>query len=97
MLSKKMAFSLSIITIFALAFVAPSAMAAFDVAITADDVVEGDAIEIEYSDTAQVIKISFGEVIKPGDFVAADVSVLTIDKNGAPTPCLLYTSDAADE
>ena len=44
MLSKKMTFSLmSLITLLAFAFVAPSAMAAaFDVAsITADDVMEG--------------------------------------------------------
>ena len=91
MLSKKMAFSLSIITIFALAFVAPSALAAFDVTITADDVVEGDAIEVEYSSTAQIIKISFGEVIKPGDFTYADISVLTIDGNGLPT-AIAYTA-----
>ena len=93
MLSKKMAFSLSIITIFALAFVAPSAMAAFDVTITADDVVEGDAIEIEYS-TRQVIKISFGEVIKPGDFTYADISVLTIAGNGLPSVVSFTAADA---
>ena len=95
MLSKKMAFSLmSLITIFALAFVVPSALAAFDVTITADDVVEGDAIEIEYSSTPQVIKISFGEVIKPGDFTYADISVLTIDGNGLPTAVAYTAADA---
>ena len=85
MMSKKWAFSLtSLITIIALAFVVSPAMAAFDVTISADDVVQGDALEIEYSSTEQVIKVSFGEVIKPGDFEAADVTVTTINKNGLP-------------
>ena len=86
MLSNKMTVSLmSLITIFALAFVAPSAMAAFDVGISADDVVEGDAIEIEYGTDPILIKFAFGEVIKPGDFAAADLTIVTIDENGAPT------------
>ena len=93
MLLKKTAFSLmSLITIFALAFVAPSAMAAFDVTVTSDDVMEGGGIEIEYSGTAQVIEISFGEVIKPGSFTFADVTVVTIDKNGLPATVTVGTA-----
>ena len=60
MLSKKMTFSLmSLITLLAFAFVAPSAMAAaFDVGIGVDDVVVGDALDIEY-DESIVIKVAF--------------------------------------
>ena len=87
MMSNKWAFSLtSLITIFALAFVVTPAMAAFDVTITAEDVMEGGGIEIEYSSEAQVIDISFGEVIKPVPAgVGSLFDVVTIDGNGLPS------------
>ena len=84
MLSRKMTFSLmSLITLLAFAFVAPSAMAAaFDVAsITADDVMVGGGIEIEYG-AEVVIKVAFAEVITSGSFLPAGIIVTPISKSG---------------
>ena len=91
MLSKKMAFSLmSLITLLAFAFVVPSAMAAaFDVAsITADDVMEGGGIEIEYGANI-VIKVAFAEVITSGSFDATKIIVTPISKSGGTDEALI--------
>ena len=84
MLSKKMTFSLmSLITLLAFAFVAPSAMAdAFDVAsITVDDVEVSDTLEIEYGQPI-VIKVDLGAVITNGSFLPAGIIVTPISKSG---------------
>ena len=97
MLSKKMAFSLtSLITILALAFVAPSAIAAFDVTISAVDVMEGGDIEIEYSSTAQVINVSFGEVITNGEFAADDIVITPILRDGGTATAIAGVITAGD-
>ena len=89
MLSKKMTISLmSLITIFAFAFAVPTVMAAFDVTITADDVMEGGGIEIEYSSEAQIIKVSFAEVIENATFGAVDIVITPILRDGGTAAAL---------
>ena len=96
MLSKKMTFSLmSLITLLAFAFVAPSAMAdAFDVAsITVDDVEVSDTLEIEYGQPI-VIKVDLGAVITNGSFVAlTDIIVTPISKSGGTGTALIGVGD----
>ena len=85
MLSNKMTVSLmSLITILAFAFVASTAMAGdpFDTGISAVDVMEGGDIEIEYSTTAQVIMVNFGEIITNGEFEAEDIVITPILRDG---------------
>ena len=93
MLSKKMTFSLmSLITLLAFAFVAPSAMAdAFDVAsITVDDVEVSDTLEVEY-EVAIEIKVAFAEVITSGSFDATKIIVTPISKDGGTGTALTAT------
>ena len=109
MLSKKMAFSLmSLITIFALALVVPSAMAQdFD---TSMDIADAD-VDIGFADNAQValmqavdVRITFGEVVKrgptvppvAGDLVAADITGITYNEDGGATGTVTVTNVRID-
>ena len=81
MLSKKMAFSLmSLITIFALAFVAPSAMAAeFDVALDVrGDISSADDLQLEHPGTSLVVRVLFDQAVL---FDAATAFITTYDED----------------
>ena len=86
MLSKKMAVSLtSLITIFALAFVVPSALAQdFDAAFSVDDVSFADGNQVELTADGPVkVHIKFGEVVSLADVEAAfGADAAVTDKNG---------------
>ena len=90
MLSKKMAFSLmSLITLLALAFVVPSAMAADDFDATFS-VVRASAVSDHNAMYAQdiVVTLTFGAQVDGATTVVADMPVLTIfveDKFGSQT------------
>ena len=105
MLSKKMTVSLmSLITILALAFVAPSAMAAtFDVALAehADhpDIGAAPGLQVERpSDNKLKVKVMFGEFVI---LTAADISVGGFDMKGVYIPAVKRSgdlpTDASDE
>ncbi len=81
MLSKKMAFSLmSLITIFALAFVAPSAMGAFDLELDNREDVSGAAdFQMDRPATSLVVTIKSGQAIV---LAATDVFVTSYNKDG---------------
>ena len=87
MLSNKMTVSLmSLITIFAFAFVVPTAYSAFDIdSISAVDVSEAGDTQIEYG-SAVTITIKFKEVVAlgatDGDFALADITVLGTNEFG---------------
>ena len=99
MLSKKMAFSLmSLITLIALAFAVPSAMAAaFEIKIagraSANYAVEGGAVDYD-EDVEVLLKVSSGQPIAdlmftPGEPVKDNtdtISVVAFDKNGFAVP-----------
>ena len=81
MLSKKMAFSLtSLITIFALAFVAPSAMAGeFDVALdVTGDIGSADGLQVAHPGTSLVVTVKFDQAVK---LDAATAFITTYDKD----------------
>jgi len=81
MLSKHMTNSLMIlITIFAFAFVVPSAMAAFDITLNADaeDVSFADGIQVPYG-TATTIKVTSAEIVNLGD-QAATASTAALER-----------------
>ena len=86
MLSKKMAFSLSIITIFALAFMAPSAMAAddFDATFSVDDVSHLADSQSERA-TEIDVTLTFGEKVSIAAVQAAKIIVRVEDKYGNET------------
>ena len=101
MLSKKMAFSLtSLITIFALAFVAPSAMAGeFDVTLDAtEDVSAAADFQMNRPATSLVVTILSGQAIA---LPAASVFVTTYDEDGDvlgfPTAVVAPVSPLANE
>ena len=94
MLSKKMAFSLmSLIAIFALAFVVPTAMAAeFGVTMSIDsdiDVSSEGGTQV-YKDWSVAVRVAFAKVVAAGttapDFSASDIAVIAYNKfNGVET------------
>ena len=95
MLSKKMAFSLtSLITILALAFVAPTAMAAsFGVALSehADqpDIGLADGLQLERpSSNKLMVKVTFGEAVKEDD-VTKNTAVGGFDMKGNYIPAVV--------
>ena len=81
MLSKKMAFSLmSLITIFALAFVAPSVIAQdFDTTLSVNDVSSADGNQV-YGGPVEVT-VTFGKVVNIND-ISAKISLLIYNKFG---------------
>ena len=90
MLSKKMAFSLtSLITILALAFVAPAAMAAddFNADFSVVNTVRGTDIEVT---------LTFGEAVGLTNVQAATVNILITDVNGLVAATALTGTAAVD-
>ena len=90
MLSNKMAFSLmSLITILALAFVAPSTMAAddFDAKFSVINTVRATPIEVT---------LTFGEMVGLTNVQAATVNILFTDVDGAVLPTALTGNAAVD-
>ena len=92
MLSKKMAVSLtSLITIFALAFVAPTAMAAtFEVALAEHpdqpDIGVAPGLQIERDGTTLKVKVMFGEFVV---LATTDVMVAGFDKDDVYIPTVV--------
>ena len=82
MLSKKMAFSLmSLITLLALAFVAPTAMAGeFGVAVdVTGDIGSADGLQVEHPGTSLVVTVKFDQAVL---FDATKAFVTAYDKKG---------------
>ena len=95
MLSKKMAFSLmSLITLLALAFVAPAAMAAeFGVALDmTKDVSTADNLQLDHPGTALPLTVRFDRAVV---LAATNIEVSGFDKDGIYIPAVaLAATDA---